>query len=358
MKKVLFTALATALIAGSVSVAQAKKVEDLSFDITGLAQLGYTAAQSAAVPNNDGFTANRLRLKLGAQPADKVAFNASIELAPSGFGGNGTGLFPANDSKIVDAFVTLKYLDWATIKVGQMPSPVSYELGADEYSLETINYSQLVGNMVNRDRGAAIIIPVTDAVGVAGWILNGVGSIDGAQSAKDDSPALGAMINVKPVKDLSFKLWGNMNKISNDGAALNALPGLAGTFTAGRKSEVKATAIGLGGDYKIAGFHFMGEYAAATLKAKDTVGAIGQMKQREYYLHASYEIPQSNVQLVARYDKWDPDKTVKGDETKITTVGFNWNFEKDVRLQVMQELRSETPSVKNNDTMIQLGVRF
>jgi len=358
MKKVLMTAVAAALIAGTFSVAQAKKVEDMNVDITGLAQLGYMAAQSAAVPNNDSFTVNRLRIKLAAQPADKVKFNGALEVGKGGFGANGTGLFPTPDSRIVDAFVTLSYLDWATIKIGQMPSPVSYELGADEYGLETINYSQLVGNMVNRDRGAAIIIPVTDVVGLSAWILNGEGAIDGATAAIDDSPAYGAMINVKPVKDLSFKAWGNFNSFKNDGAALNALPGLGGTFTAGRKSQLKADAYGIGGDYKIAGFHFMGEYAADTLKAKDTVGSIGSLKQREYVIHVSYEIPQTNLQLVARYDKWDPNKTVKGDESKITTLGFNWNFEKDARLQVMEELKSETPSVKNNTTMVQLSVRF
>jgi len=314
--------------------------------------------QQSAAGRDNGFDINRLRIKLAAQPAEKVAFKGSIEAANQGFGALQTGLFPTPEGRVVDAFVTLSYLDWATIMVGQMPSPVSYELNTDEYALETINYSQLVGGFVNRDRGIGVAIPVTDAVDLTFWGLNGEGAIDGASDAIDDSAAYGAMINVKPVKDLGIKAFANMADYTASGAELNALPGLAGTFTAANKSELSADVFGLGADYKIYGWHFSGEYIQNKIKAKDTTGQLGTMKMKDYYVHASYKIPETGLQLVARYDRYDPDTTTASDEKKITTVGLNWDFEKDARVQIMQELKSESPSVKDNVTAVQLSVRF
>jgi len=357
MKKVLLAALAAALIAGSAGVAQAKKVEDLNVDISGLAQIGYVGAQSGAGINN-GFDINRLRIKLAAQPAEKIAFKGAIEAAGQGFGANQTGLFPTPEGRVVDAYVTLSYLDWAKIMIGQMPTPVSYELNTDEYALETINYSQFVGAYANRDRGVGVAIPVTDAVDLTFWGLNGEGAIDGASDSIDDSAAYGAMINVKPVKDLGIKAFVNTTDFTASGATLNALPGLAGTFTAANKSELSADVFGLGAEYKIYGWHFFGEYAQAKFKAKDTTGQLGSMKSKDYYVNASYKIPETGVQLVARYDRYDPDTTTASDEKKITTVGVNWDFEKDARVQLMQELKSESPSIKDNKTMVQLSVRF
>ena len=148
------------------------------------------------------------------------------------------------------------------------------------------------------------------------------------------------MLSVDPVKDLNVKVWGNTGKE---------------TVTSG----IKNTAVGFGADYKISGFHFAAEYGQNNQKNSVLATAT---KSRDYYLHGSYAIPQTAVQLVARYDNFDDDtKTaVAGNKAqKITTVGLNWDFEKDARLQIMQELKSEKPtSVKNNDTMIQLSVRF
>lgn len=326
MKKALLTAMATALIAGSVSTAQAKKVEDLGLDITGIGQLGHTFVQTG----NDQQGINRLRLKIAATPAEKLSFNSSFELGPNqNFGAQNAAA--AADSRVVDAYVTLTYLPWITVKAGQMPTPVSYELGADEYSLETINYSQFIGNLVNRDRGLGGIIPITENVKVVAWILNGNGTVGGASADDEDKANYGAMLTADPVKDLNVKIWGNT----------------------GKEIASKNTAVGLGVDYKISGWHLSAEYGQNSNKA-----AAATTKNRDWYVHGSYLIPETALQLVARYDRYDPNTTVSNNENKITTVGVNWNFEKDARLQIMQEMKSETPSVKNNQTQIQLSVRF
>jgi hypothetical protein len=344
MKKVLLTVLGAALIAGTVTIAQAKKIEDLNVDISGTAQFGYNIQknQGPGVSGilNDQFDVNRLRLKLAAQPADKIKFNGQVELGRmQGFGADnvlsGAGVA---DSRIVDAAVTLDYLKWVSFKVGQLAVPYSYELNEDEYGLETINYSQLVGPMAGRDKGAAAIIPfVKEVTGIA-WIRNGVGTVGGATAENNDSKNYGAMLSVDPIKDLNIKAFGDMGK-NSVGAA----------FT-------KNALIGIGADYKIAGWHFRSEVIQASSKTPAAV----KTKARDWYLQGSVKIPQSAVQLVARYDNFNPStKAVPKTDTKITTLGVNWDFEKDARLQFNHEFRSESPtSVKNDTTMLQLSVRF
>lgn len=357
MRKTLTTMLLAAMFVGIAAMAQAKDVKDMSLDISGVGQIGQHWTQLAG--GNDSFNVNRLRVKLNAQPADAVKFYASIEAADSAVAGGAFGdKTPANaylkdmgaDSRVVDMYVTLSYLKWATILAGQMPTPISYELNTDEYALETINYSMMVG-IANRDRGIGVVIPIQNTTAkVTTWALNGTGGINGAQKDIDDRSNFGAMIDFKPVDQLSFKGWANFGQMAT---ADGTLP----SSVAGNQTKAKIDAIGFGLDYKNSGFHFFGEYADAKLKVTDLVTSTRKLsaKTREWYVHGSYVIPETNVQLVARYDKYDPNTSVANDDTKIVTTGINWDFEKDVRLQIMKEFVKG----RANDNMdVQLSVRF
>ena len=357
MKKITTMIATFAFIVGLAGTVQAKPVEDLNLDISGVAQFGYAWSQANGA--DDGMDLNRLRIKLKAQPNDNVKFVANIEAEDSNTAGSAFGdNTPANamltdlgaSSRVVDMYVVLNYLDWATILAGQMPTPVSYELNTDEYALETINYSQFVG-IANRDRGFGIVVPFKQINGKwVAWILNGTGGINGAQSDMDDRNNYGTMFEFQPLEQLSFKVWGNFaNMADNTGM----FPG----STATNLTEMDVDAYGAGLDYKVNNFHFFGEYASAKLKLTDEVTSVrlGSQKTREWYVHASYEIPQTNVQLVARYDKYDPNTSNASDESKITTAGLNWDFDKDARLQIMREFKDGSD---NDDLDVQLSVRF
>jgi len=351
MKKALLTVLGAALIAGTVTTAQAKKVEDLNVDISGTAQIGYTIQKNpaAAVAMPDGFDVNRLRLKLAAQPADKIKFNGQVELSNNanfGYDNFNTSLGAVGgvDSRIVDAAVTIDYLKWVSFKVGQLAVPYSYELNEDEYGLETINYTQLVGPLAGRDIGAAAIIPFTDTVKGIAWVRNGAGTVGGelVGGENNDSKNYGAMLSVDPIKDLNLKAFGDMGKSSLPAAA----------------TVDKNTLMGIGADYKIYGWHFRSEILQNSKKSS-LAGVTTKVKTRDMYIQASVKIPESAFQLVARYDKFTPDtKAAVKNDTKTTTLGVNWDFEKDARLQLNHEFRSESPSVKNDTTILQLSVRF
>ncbi|MFH1539526.1 MAG: porin [bacterium] len=364
MKKSLITFLATIMIAGLVNIASAVPIEDLKVDISGLGQWGYHVSQITG--DDDEFDTNRLRIKISAQPAENVKFYAALE------GTNNTSAMaagnnvPANclicdgaaDSRLVDMNVTLTYLEWVTVIIGQLPSPVSYELNTDEYDLETINYSQIVG-IANRDRGIGLIIPLHPELSLITWVLNGSGAISGATNNPDDRYAYGAMLEYQPYQEFKVKLFGHFTDTDTDVViASNAA------------NAVDVDAWGGGLDYKWYGFRVMGEYVHARLKMSNAAGAqTGTAKTEEWYAHGSYEIPKTDLQIVARYDRYDPDTTSgaagANDETQITTIGMNWDFEQDCRLQLMHQFmkREYIPAGPGSDrnadqTDVQLSVRF
>ena len=70
-----------------------------------------------------------------------------------------------------------------------------------------------------------------------------------------------------------------------------------------------------------------------------------------YYLFGGYKIAK-DIELLARYEKWNPDNNINNDATNIFTVGSayslfptKWSAAK---ITVVYVVRSETPSVNNN----------
>jgi len=362
--------MAAAVVMTGASV-KAVPLDQAKLDISGIAQIGY--AWSEQLGFDDELDTNRLRLRLKAQPAEHIAFVSQLELtnnvssayAPGGtstaFGAN----VPANavlndgfgaDSRIVDLYMVLTYLDWATILVGQMPTPVSYELNTDEYSLETINYSQFVG-IANRDRGIGVVAPLTDRTQLITWLLNGVGGISGVTNDVDDRDNYGVMLNFNAMERLNVKAFGNFGNYLD-------LPGNLGQ-PATDKAEMDVDAWGGGFNYSLKGFHMFSEFVQARISMDNetTSTRLGSQETREWFVNGSYVFPDTNLQLVLRYDRYDPDTDTDSDESKITTVGLNWDFEKNARVQLMREFKSGPVNVLGRDpeddkTMLQLSVRF
>jgi len=357
MKKLFCTMLVSAFIVGTAGMANAAKLAESDLSITGVAQLGLAWSQKNGA--DDGMNLDRLRIKLGAPINDKIDFAAELEAADNMAAGSAFGdNTPANaslqdmgsDSRVVDMYLVFKYLDWATIAAGQLATPISYELQTDVYSLETINYSQVVG-IANRDRGVGINIPFKNVnARLAAWVLNDTGGINGAIDDIDDRSNYGAMFEMTPVEPLSFKVFANMGQVADDA-------GLITGSTAGNLTEMDVDAFGAGMNYTSGPVHLFGEYVQAKIKVTDEVlsARLSSSKTREWFVHGSYKIPNTDLQLVARYDKYDPNTAVTNDDMKITTLGVNWDFDKDARLQIMREFNK---GADNDDLDVQLSVRF
>lgn len=346
MKKNIIATFAMAALFAATTL-HAAPLKDAKLDISGVAQLGYSWTETAG--GNDQAGTNRMRLNLVAAPAEKIIFVSQLELtnnkSPNAFGNNVPGgalLSDAfgSDSPIVDMYLVLNYLEWGTLLVGQMPTPVSYELNIPEFGLETINYSQFVG-IANRDRGVGLLVPLNKEFKTLVWALNGIGSITGATDDVDDRNNYGAMVQYDdPKVKLSMKGWVNIGDLMDVSGMFGAM-GIPQVV--GNKTELDVEAIGGGANYTTGPFHFMAEYALAKINIDDsTAGARLATAQTEtWYLHGAYSIPKTGLQLVARYDEYNPNtKAGSAGETKIATGGLNWNFKENARLQIMREFKT------------------
>ncbi|MEW5946725.1 MAG: porin [bacterium] len=335
---------ALSAIAGAKTVGVTVGDKELKADIGVLGQLVYVSDKSDQIVS-DTFDVNRLRISIDSQPADAVKVKASLEesgnLSPltpglGGLGGRYGESSGAAGSRLVDLYVDLTYLDWVTVRAGQFPLPMGLELTADEYGLETINYSQLTSAFVHRDRGIMFFGDAGDdeifdwAIGV----VNGAGAetaaalaisgaVTGAVNDTNDRKDWFALLGVTPISNLYFESW------YYDGTTTC----VAGVCNATQTTSSDIDLWGLALDWSYYNFRFAGEYA----QLKYSNAAAFTMKQKDWYLHGSYKIPETDLQLVLRYDRFDENTSTANNEIKVTTVGLNWDFEDNVRLQLNHE---------------------
>jgi hypothetical protein len=345
MKKLIATGLAAAFAIGMTTISMAKPVSEMDLDISGLAQFNYNWSEINL--NNDELDTARLRLNFAAQPAEHVSIYAEIEgtnnTSLGAWGDNYTrfsglaapgGTDGVADSRIVDMYTDLTYIPEVSARIGQFALPISYELNTDEYDLETINYSMGVGVFGIRDRGIMLFGQPIPEFGWAVFGMNGNGAITGATNDGDDQSNYGLKLDWNPLENLNFKAWG--------------------MFAEETAASAEIDAFGLGFNYTYLGFRLMGEYndASADVAAVET-------DITEWLIHASYVIPETDLQLVLRYDKLDEDTAnVNMTDVHITTAGFNWDFEKNATVQLMHEFVGGTGVGENDRTDLMLGIRF
>jgi len=358
MKKLIVTGLAAAFALGMSSLAMAKPVSDMDLDISGLAQINASWSERQNI--DDEIDLARLRLNFSAKPADHVSVYAELEATDNRSGSDGawgdlmarcaaTGCTSSDgiaDSSIADLYVDLTYIPEVSARIGQFALPISYELNTDEYDLETINYTLGVGDFGVRDRGIMLFGKPIPEFAWAVFGMNGAGAITGANNDVDDQSSYGLKLDWNPLENLNFKIWGNFQEET----------GTSGGLVSATGSSSDVDAFGLGANYTYQGFRLMAEY-----NNKDTERNNAENDVTEWFLHASYIIPETDLQVVARYDKYDTDDGVAATadtDVHVTTVGLNWNFEKNARVQLMHEFVGGDGVNEMDGTDLMLSVRF
>jgi phosphate-selective porin len=60
-----------------------------------------------------------------------------------------------------------------------------------------------------------------------------------------------------------------------------------------------------------------------------------------------------------RFDRWDPNKSISGDQKDIYTFGLNWFFAETTKLQFNYNLKKEESNeVDNNEFLVQFQYGF
>ncbi len=308
-----------------------------ALQISGLVQARYQGFEQSIT--NNAFDLHRARLDAKGNITDQWSYEVYTEFAAS--------------TKLIDAYTAYKFNDYLKFTVGQFKLPFSNESLVSDSQLEFIDRSQgvealvsrskdVIGNSNGRDIGAMIsgsFAKVNDLYlfDYALGVFNGSGynvTTDN-NNHKDFSGRLG----IHPIKNLDF------------GASLYRGQGIPlATATAPNPVSQARNRYGFDGRYVIGALSLTAEYIHGTDAA---IQREGWFAQAGYYI-----IPQ--IQLVAKYDSYDPNKAKTLDRSNVYTGGVNFVFNKWTKLAVdyLDKREQTATQLKNNVFEAQLQIAF
>ena len=102
--------------------------------------------------------------------------------------------------------------------------------------------------------------------------------------------------------------------------------------------------------YEWQGFSLHSEY----LKGKDNV-----ITKEGYYVQAAYFLLPQKFQAIAKFDNYDPNKDKADDVSTLYTLGVNYYFNANARLQVAYNIKEEQGAkISNNYAVFQFQIGF
>lgn len=286
---------------------------------------GYTEFYGASVENDkDTFSVRRARFTLGGEIMKHLRYKVMVDLTKS--------------SVLNDAIVEYVPSDIVGVRVGQFLVPFSLESVTSVADLETVNRSRAVDRLspgrdndsTGRDVGLAVFgrwsfIEYTVAV------LNGSGI-----NKKDDNDRkdYAGRVVFRPFKFLSF--GGSIYR--------------GNKFLSAADPVVKRDREGLEVSASWRMLIFRSEYIHASDVALSRSGF--------YAMAGGFVIP-GKLQIVARYDAVDMDRTLAGDTDKFYVFGANWVFAGRTKVQLNYELqRPGLSGTDNSGVYAQFQVAF
>ena len=278
------------------------------------------------------YTIPATRIGLKATVSDDVSYNFSMDSA-------GGGTF-----KLYDSYINLSYgrMGFFDARIGQFKYNFSREQSFSDADLELINKSYTILSLVSptREIGAEISrtfssIPLKPFIAIGGF--NGSGANTPAQN---DYGLLTARLIISPMEWFC----------------------LGGSYYDGKTGALKT-------DKKRHGYEICYENRRADgipllLKGEYIAGLDGSTDKNGYYLTTGYHIfpvakwAYPEIMVLARYDFYDTDSQVSGDEISRLTLGSIFQYDKFYSFRLNYEFRSETPSVSDDLLTFQFQVKF
>jgi phosphate-selective porin OprO and OprP len=336
---------ADSLRAESAIKQQDAEANKKSFLITAARQIqisGYTQLRYQNLDERhkyNGFDLRRARLDFKGKISPFMSIRLQTELA--------------DKPKLLDAYAEIKLNDYFNITLGQFGIPFSMENLASITKLELIDYSQpvdaltargkdVIGNQNGRDigiqlGGALIKSGNVNVVEYRLGIFNGSG-INVADTANEAKDVVGRII-VNPVKGLSL----GTSYYNGFGKAVKPTTEYKG------RSQVR-NRFGL-------------EIAYTTnrlvIKSEFIQGKDAKAKRAGWYILAGYYVIPAKLQLITKFDTYDPNISVSDNITQNYVVGTNFNFNAWSRIQASYTFREEEgPSANNNSLSVQYQIGF
>ena len=305
--------------------------------ISGYTQVRYQNLEEKG--KKDGFDIRRARIDLNGNFTPYLSYRLMADFAAS--------------PKLLDAYAEIKLNDYFNLTIGQFRVPFSLENLIPVRKLDVIDFSQIVealvfrgkdviGNQNGRDLGiqlgGALVKNATrNIVEYRIGVFNGSGINiqDTANKAKD----IAVRLVVNPFKGLS----------------------IGSSYYNGWGKAIKPSSSYIGKSQPHNRFGMDISYSASRwgLRAEYIKGTDGSVDRGGWYALAEYYIIPQKLQVVCKYDTYDPDKS-KSDNISTNYVGgFNYNFNQWSRIQAFYTIRQEEgPSVNNNYLSVQYQIGF
>jgi phosphate-selective porin OprO/OprP len=303
--------------------------------LTGYSQVRFQTFQERGKRN--GFDIRRARLDLKGNASPYFSYRLQVDFV--------------DKPKIIDAYSEIKLADYFSVTAGQFKIPLSMENLTSSNKLEMIDRSQVVealvargkdviGNQNGRDIGIQISgtflkvnnLPVIEyRLGV----FNGSG-INVADTANNEKDVVGRLV-FTPVKGFSF----------------------GGGYYKGWDKAIKPDVAGKSQDRNRLGFEISYVLTRFSLKSEYIAGKDGKTKRSGWYIQAGYFVIPQKLQVLGKYDSFDPNTSVSKNIATNYVFGANYNFNNWSRLQAFYTIRQEEgTAIKNDYFSIQYQIGF
>ncbi len=334
---------AEAAIAAQTNLAKVKSFPvnaGKKITLAGYTQVRYQALEEAG--KIDGFDIRRARLDVKGAISPYWSYRVQFDLA-------GT-------PKLIDAYAELKINDFFNFTIGQAKIPFSLENLTSSNKLELIDRSQavealtargkdVIGNHNGRDIGVQLggtILKLKDRplVDYRLGIYNGTGINTTDTNEKKD---FAARLITHPITGLDIS---------------------AGLYNGSRYiAEVKTGSVvttpARNADRNRLGLDLNYDWNNLAIRAEYIHGKDDATKREGYYIQGGYYFFQKKLQLLAKYDFYDADKSKADDASTWVVLGANLNFNANTRLQVNYTFKQEEgTSINNNYASVQLQIGF
>jgi phosphate-selective porin OprO/OprP len=198
----------------------------------------------------------------------------------------------------------------------------------------------VIGNQNGRDIGVQISGTLFNVGGMslAEYRLgvfngSGINVADTANEAKD----FGARLNINPIKGLS----------------------VAAAYYNGWDKAIKPDVAGKSQTRNRLGFEISYTLARLSLKGEYILGQDGKSRRQGWYAQAGYFIIPLKLQVLGKYDSYDPNTNINSNILTNYVIGGNYNFNNWSRIQTFYTFRTEqVTQVNNNYLSVQYQISF